>query len=139
MATTRATKRPSRTSKRTPVDGNRDILTVDGIPEGYVGRWVNDVDDRLQRFQDAGYEFLDAKGTKVGDKTVDGSGEESNESVISRNVGKGRVSYLMVQKEEWYDEDQQAKQTSVDEREAGIKSQAGMGEGLSGNVKIDKL
>lgn len=115
--TTKKTARPN----RIPVGANRDVLTVDGIPDGYVGRWVNDTEGRIQKFLDGGYEFVTEEGVTVGERTVDNSeGREKAGSVKSRAVGQGITAYLMAIKKEWYEEDQTAKASEIAENETEL-------------------
>jgi len=118
-------KRPS----RIPLGANRDVLTVEGVPEGYVGRWVNDdvSKNRIPRALDGGYEFVTDNGDIfVGDSTVDnmdavrrGTRPKSG-SVKCKNVGNGVVAYFMAIRKDWYEEDQKAKQDEIDANEADI-------------------
>lgn len=123
--------------RRIPVSGNRDILTVKGIPNGFVGRWVNDVPGRIAKFNDAGYEFADKDGLQVGERTVDSS--EGVDSRISKLVGKDDYgnpiyAYLMVQKKGWYDEDQQSKENDLLSKEQTMRNKE-KSEGFYGSVK----
>lgn len=122
--------RKTNTVKRTPVSGNRDILTVDGKEDGYEYRWVNDIDNRIQKFKDGGYELVEHDVT-VGQSTVDSA--QSVGTVKSKPVGKGTTSYLMRIKKEWHAEDQKAKQRSVAESEASLYERE---DGQYGNVQI---
>lgn len=68
------------------------------IPDGYIGRWVKDIDNRLEQFKQAGYEFVhNADGGK---KTLLSGGEKL---------------FLMMIKEEWYREDYEAQQNRVND------------------------
>jgi hypothetical protein len=109
--------------KRIPISGNRDILAVKNIPTGKVGRWVNDVDDRVLKFRQGGWEFVTDKSLTVGEKTVESS--SATGATISRQVGTKKnneplIAYLMVIAREWYDEDQARKQEEVDSSEESI-------------------
>lgn len=122
---------------RKPLSGARDVLTVDGVPRGYVPRWVNDTGDRILRFLEAGWEFLTTKGVTVGEKTVDQDPEGNIGSVVSKRVGsrdgQPLYAYLMVIEEEFYEEDQKEKYKVVDKTEAAIKAPK---EGQYGSVSI---
>jgi hypothetical protein len=124
-----------RETVRVPVSGNRDVLTVKGKEDGYVYRWVNDTDDRLYKFEQAGYEHVD-HDVKVGISSVNKG--NSVGKTVSKNVGKGTTSHLMRIKQEWYDEDQNAKQKQISETEAVMKRQLNSGiDGQYGKVKIE--
>ncbi len=125
-------RKPART-KRVPISGNRDVLTVSGIPKGYVARWVNDVDDRIQKFKAAGYEFVTDEGVTTGDRTVNNG--DNVGSVITKNVGGGVVGYLMAQRQEYYDEDQANSQAAIDETEAAITRKK---EGQYGSIELQR-
>lgn len=114
-------KAPSGRVTRTPV-GTRNILTVKGKDPNYEYRIVNDVDDRITQFQEAGYELVANDAVKVGDKRVNSTTSEG--SVKQMSVGQGTKAYLMRIKKEWYDEDQAVKQRQVNEIERATKEKA---------------
>lgn len=120
--------RETRSNTRTPVSGNRDVLNASGIPEGMVGRWVNDEDSsyRIQKFQKAGYEFVTSDGVTVGDRSANSTNGIG--SVVSRPVGGGKTAYLMAQRKDWYEEDQSAKQASIDSVENGFRKRGKKGD-----------
>lgn len=128
-----------RVSKRVPVSGNRDVLTVRGKEDGFNYRWVNDVDDgrRMGVFEKAGYEFVEKDGVSVGDITVDVSDRSTRSSVVQQNVGGGVTAFLMRQPTEWYDEDQANKQKDIADREVDMKRKLNSGaDGGYGNFDI---
>jgi len=104
--------------KRTPV-GQRNVLTVSGKEEGYVYRVVNDAADRVQQFLDAGYELVDANSIRVGDKRVNTASPEGTKAQVS--VGKGDKAFVMRIKDEYFKEDQAAKQAEIDRLEQTMK------------------
>lgn len=118
---TTAKGRASARVKRTPVT-ERQILTVKGKEPGYEYRIVNDVGDRVAMMQEHGYELVQAKDVQVGDRRINGTGPEG--SIAMTSVGQGIKGVVMRQREDWYKEDQQAKQARVDELEATIKQKA---------------
>lgn len=107
--------------KRTPV-GQRNILTVSGKEEGFVYRIVNDSGDRIQQFIDAGYELVNAADVRVGDKRVNSASPEGSKAQVT--VGKGEKAFVMRIKDEFYKEDQAAKQAEIDRLEQTIKQKA---------------
>lgn len=123
------TRGRSPAKKRVPVSGNRDILTVAGKNEDYFYRWVNDVDNRIQKFLDAGYVFAEPTGKLLGDSTT-----KTHESIARKGVGKGVTSYLMAIKKEWYEEDQLAKMERVDGREGSLNNSGH--DGRYGDIKL---
>jgi hypothetical protein len=111
---------------RTPI-GTRNKLTAPPR-EGYVRRFVNDVDGRIQMFEDAGYEAVRAP-TQVGDPMAGDSSQLG--SVVRKPVGGGVDAVLMEIPKEWYDEDQLAKEHRLKEKEKALLSEA-KGEGFDG-------
>ena len=128
MATIKETK-----VRRTPINGTRNRLSVRGKEPGFVYRIVNDTDDRIQTMQEIGYEIVTNQGITVGDNRIANPTQEGSPAQIS--VGQGTKAYVMRQKQEWFDEDQKAKQVRIDELEGSIKKDAESA-GLSGKIKI---
>lgn len=108
--------------KRTPINGTRNRLSVKGKEPGYQYRIVNDIDGRVQELQEAGYEIVADNSVSVGDKRIANPSKEGSPVKIS--VGQGVQAYLMRQKQEYFDEDQAAKQAVVNEMEDSIKRDA---------------
>lgn len=125
-------KAPSSRPLRVPVSG-RNILTVKGKEPGYVYRIVNDDGDRVERFQEGGYELVQTDSVKVGDNRV--SVPSSEGSVKQVSVGQGMKGYVMRIKKDFYDEDQRARDKRTDELEATTKKEALKG-GMTGSLKI---
>jgi hypothetical protein len=77
------------------VAAQRDKLNVLGLDTAnWYYRWVNDIDERLQVFKNAGYEFVAKTEVKsLGDPTIDAS--KGTDSRVRKGVGGGRVAYLM--------------------------------------------
>ena len=121
-------------SKRVPVSGNKNVMTVEGKDDGYVYRWVNDIDNRVQRFKAAGYENVDHE-VEVGDESANRGSVVGK--TVSKNVGHGTTSYLMRVKKEFYEEDMKEVQSTVDETEAAMKRSLNDGaDGRYGKVNI---
>lgn len=116
MANVKQAGQPVR-PKRIPVSGNRDILTVSDKDPNYVYRWVVDENNRIERFKAGGYETV-VDQLKVGEESV-ASGSQLG-SAVTKYAGGGKTLVLMRIPTEWYDEDQAAKQQSVDASEAEI-------------------
>jgi len=121
---------------RVPVGGRRNITTVNDTPAGYKDRWVNDGSGRLDRFKKAGYEHVSA--ADVGDSGVDGTHAEAG--VVSKDMGKGTTAYLMRQREDYFNDDQAAKQRDVDATEDSIRRDVKdkLKDGHYGSVIIDR-
>lgn len=126
--TSSASARPT----RTPISG-RNVLTVSGKEPGYTYRVVNDQGSRVAEFLDRGYELVEAADVRVGDKRVNATTPEGTKAQVS--VGKGEKAFVMRIKQDWYDEDQKAKQVQVNELEAAIKQNVS-GAADYGTVKI---
>lgn len=127
-------KAPERRVRRTPL-GVRNVLTVTGKEPGYEYRFVNDIGDRVQEFLDNGWEIVEKKDVRIGDKRL-GSPTAAEGTAATASVGRGTTAYVLRIKEEWYKEDQQAKQDYVDQTEAATKEKAL--DGTYGELKISR-
>jgi hypothetical protein len=128
-----ATEKTTTRTRRTPINGVRNKLNVRGQEPGYVYRIVNDIEDRVQTLQEMGYEIVTDKGVTVGDKRIANPTQEG--SPVKVSVGQGVQAYVMRQKQEWFDEDQKAKNARNDELEAQMKRDANEA-GFYGKLKI---
>ncbi len=129
MQNKEATKAASGRKQRTPLAGKQP-LAVRGKEPGYHYRIVNDKDDRVYDFIDAGYEVVGSE-VVVGDNRVDRPSEPGSVKQIS--VGGGDKAILMRIPEEFYQEDQAAKQVKLKQLEDTTKKDA-----LSGHYgKLD--
>lgn len=126
-------KAPSGRVSRTPI-GTRNILTVKGKDPNYVYRHVNDIDDRIQMFQEAGYELVQDESVQVGDKRVNAASSLGSAKAVS--VGQGTKAYLMRIKREWYEEDQAKKLSNVADIERATKEKAL--DGTYGDLKLSR-
>lgn len=126
-------KAPERRVRRTPI-GRRNVLTISGKEAGYEYRVVNDVGDRVQEFLDNGWEVVERDSVRVGDKRV-GSGTAEG-TVAEVSVGQGMKGIVLRIREDWYKEDQEAKQAHVDATEAATKEKAL--DGNYGKIEISR-
>lgn len=117
--------------KRVPVSGNRDILTVQNKEKGFHYRWVMDRGMRVSKFIQGGYEIAPDHGLIVGDARVGVSSQYGSTVVSTSQDGSNLV--LMRIKQEWYDEDQEAKAQAIIESEEAM---AELGEGQYGTTGI---
>lgn len=101
--------------KRIPI-GTRNILTAPERP-GYIRRFVNDVDGRISMFEDAGYEAVRVP-TQVGDPKAGDASQLG--SVVRKPVGGGKTAVLMEIPENYYAEDQLAKEQRLKEKEQAL-------------------
>jgi hypothetical protein len=109
-------------NKRVPLGVARSKLTVAGRP-GYVRRWINDYDGRLQNAQEGGYEFVLNENVKqIGDQDIDNENRDLG-ARVSRVVDKttGQRAYLMEIKADFYEEDQRSKVAKVEETDRRIR------------------
>lgn len=86
------------------------------VPDGMQGYWFNDKPGRLQQALEAGYTFISDEGSEL-----EGREGARSELVGTKEDGTPMHAYLMAIPKEWYQEDQQAKQASVDETDAAIR------------------
>lgn len=114
-------KAPSGRVTRTPI-GTRNVLTVKGKDPNYVYRIVNDKDDRVQQFQEAGYVIDTDDSIAVGDKRVNAASSVGSTKQLS--VGQGTKAFVMKIKREWYEEDQAVKLHQVNEVERATREKA---------------
>ena len=105
-----ATERTRKT--RTPLDGNsRSRLRVDGKDADFEYYIVNDIDGRIARMQEAGWEVVTEDSVKIGDRRITVPGQEGSAKTVS--VGNGVTGVLMKIKREWWEEDQASKQENA--------------------------
>lgn len=106
--------------RRTPLSA-RNRLDIKNKKPGLMYRIVNDVEDRVSRMQEQGYEIVSAEEAgMIGDKRVDNISAPGSSSYVS--VGQGVKAVAMAIKREWYDEDQASKQRRVDDSEQTMKT-----------------
>lgn len=120
--------------KRVPL-GTRNVLTAPK-KSGFVRRFVNDDQDRIQAFIDAGYTVVKDDSIQVGDDKI---GKVSHTgSMVNPSVGSGKRAVLMEIKEEFYNADQaeRAKKTKAIEDEMQRNKSQSYHDGLSGTVSI---
>jgi hypothetical protein len=100
---------------RVAFSANRKRLQVDENFPGFITRWFNDQDDRLQRAEAAGYAFVHRKEVgQVGDKDISNGNTDVN-SRVSRVVGRTAQNapiraYFMKIPQAFYNEDQAKKE-----------------------------
>jgi len=128
----------TRQGTRIPVASNRAPLVVRNFDhDNFAGRWVDDRDDRIAMFLDAGYEFVpkSVKNSSV-DKTVDSS--SGLDSRMTKPGGKGKTLYLMQLPKKFFNEDQLAKQKEIDDTERAIYD-PGAGGAVDENVDYGQV
>ena len=102
---------------------------------GYVRRWVNDTEGRINLFTEGGWLPVE---TKEGIETANKSKlvEAPMGSIMTRHVGNGMKAVLMEIKEEFYQEDQAAKAEQIDATEKDILSRRS--EGQYGDITVKR-
>lgn len=143
--TNRPANRPDAGTKRVPVSGMRDILTVFGKDDEFEYRFVKDTTEggaRIMRYKRGGWDFTrpgKASEIIVGEEAVYKS-KSGGGSIIRYPTGEQWL-YLMQIRKDWYNEDQQAKADAIDATEASMtedKSSDSNDLGQYGQVKISR-
>lgn len=114
-------KAPAGRAKRVPV-GTRGVIPRFQMEDGYQYRIVNDTDDRIERFEEAGWEMIDSAALKKSERRVNSPAPEGSKARIS--VGQGTQGYIMRQRDEYYVADQAEKQDRVTASEETMRQQA---------------
>jgi len=115
MSNSRQSEQKEDRKKRVPFGAHRTKLQVTDEIKGYVMRWFNDQNGRIQQALDGGYEYVNKKEVPklgIGDGQLHQENSDLN-SRVSKVVSRGEPiirAYLMKIKKEWYDEDQVAKE-----------------------------
>lgn len=107
-----------RASRRSSINGTRNVLNISGKEPGFVYRVVNDVGDRIEQLKAIGYEIVEDSAVQVGDRRIANPTKEG--SPVKVSVGGGIQGYVMRIKQEWYDEDKAKKDAHVDNIEKGL-------------------
>ena len=111
-----------RTTRRANVNGQRNVLTVQGKEPGFQYRIVNDTGDRISQFKEMGYELVQDNNIQVGDRRIMSPTKEG--SPVKVSVGNDTQAYVMRIKDEWYEEDKVAKAEHIKETERGMLREA---------------
>ena len=107
-----------RASRRSSINGTRNVLNISGKEPGFVYRVVNDVGDRIEQLKAIGYEVVEDSQVQVGDRRIANPTKEG--SPVKVSVGGGVQGYVMRTKQEWYDEDKAKKDAHVNSIEKGL-------------------
>jgi len=107
--------------QRTPL-ANRSVLGVKGRDPDYMYRIVNDVGDRINSFQEAGWEIVADKDVTIGDRRCGRASQDG--SGVTVPVGNGVQGYLLRQKKAYYQEDQDFKEKTIRDLERSMKQDA---------------
>lgn len=122
--------------QRIPVASSRAPLVVKGLDQkNFFARWVADIDERIQNFLNAGYEFVNRDQIQsAGVKTVETT--NSTDTRVSKPGGRGVTLYLMRQPMKFYKEDRKAKDREIDLTEESIKPSKEKDGANFGKVKL---
>lgn len=135
--------------ERLPLAQHRDKLTVKGKDPDYQYRFVKDTCDivtdkegntqlrpgnRILRFQQAGWEFVEGSSVDVGQNHVYKT--ENIGSIVRIPAGTNEFLYLMRIRKEWYEEDQRTKEKNILDAETQLSGPA-KDHGMYGSVSID--
>lgn len=123
--------------KRIPLR-QRNVLTVEDKfkREDFEYRFVNDREDRISIFEDAGWEKVmdDQRVIEVGDDSI--RREKRDGTPVTKNVGGGQVAFLMKIPKDIYDEEQAIKQREIEQSEEAMRQAALNEKGRYGKVKF---
>lgn len=111
-----------RSTRRSSINGTRNVLNISGKEPGFVYRVVNDTGDRIEQLKAIGYEIVEDSNVQVGDRRIANPTKEG--SPVKVSVGGGVQGYVMRIKEEWYNEDKAKKDAHVDNTEKGMLKEA---------------
>lgn len=125
----------TRTPRRTPQAGRRNKLTLTNKEPGFVYRIVNDTDGRVAELQERGYEVVKDDSVQVGDKRVAKDTPIGSPRTVA--VGGGIKGVVMRQREDYYNEDQAAKEASIRELEVQMEGAREV-DGQYGKIKISR-
>ena len=131
-----STERPA----RVPVSGNRDILTVAGKDPSFAYRWILDSSENGQRIMKFNKAWWDLVHSDDGQHTVGQDMVYKSEnvgSIIRVPAGSGNFYYLMRIPKEYYNKDQDLKQSDITDHEKAI-TQTDSDNGQYGNIKISR-
>jgi hypothetical protein len=133
-------RRPSEEKpKRIPINGNRNHFSSEGLDtDNFHYCWVNDMinnsDDNISKYLEAGYEFTyrDSNGK---DTTTDPDrGSSLTNMKISKAVGVNRTAYLMRVPLAIYEQDLAEYHDKIDANEEEWKNRS---EGQYGKIEVD--
>ena len=128
-------KREGRPRTRVPIS-IRNVLKWDDQDPAYQYRWVNDNEDRIQRFKGAGWNLVESKDHAGGNRST---GDPSKlASYVEKSVGSGTKAVLMRIDKQYYEEDQKVKQEEVDEIERSMDPRNRDGGSWEGKIEIER-
>ena len=119
--------------ERIPVAEQRDKLSVAGQKKDRHYHWINDNSDgqRINMLETAGYRIETDKSLTIGTRKTsdsDGQGSAHRKFAGTDKEGNKIYTYLMSIDMKFYEEDQLAKQSLIDMKEQGSRTQGDYGE-----------
>lgn len=102
-------------AERVPLGTPKAKLAFPDRP-GYMRRVINDIGDRVIRAERGGWQFVEDER----ERDESGRGKRVSMTVGTKPDGTPMWAYLMEIREEFYQEDQKAKQSAINETEAAI-------------------
>lgn len=138
----RADNQPRNRPKRVPFSATSQKTQVDFLDEDFhkkwQARWINDQRSRIQRAQQAGYEFVEAEEViGIGGQDLRANTDQGSRvsMVVTGPVdGNPEVrAYLMKLRRDWYNEDQN------DKRQKQKESQTAMLQGQAGGANVENV
>lgn len=133
-------REPTARRARVPFGAATSVLDVpvDSLDPAYVYRWFNDDGDRIGRAEQAGYEAVETPPAS-GRETGAGLGSSRTQLVGKTSEGRAQRAVLMRIPKEWNAEDQQAKQSRVDEVDKAIHAGYRGDAAAAGELTVDKV
>jgi hypothetical protein len=121
------------TRKRTPINGYRNILSIEGQEPGWHYCWVEA--ENVPKYENADYEFV-THDCVVGDRKINAASQIGGK--ISIPGGNGMTLYAMRVLEEYYQEDFEAVQNEISEKESAMKRELNSKtDGRYGSVSVE--
>jgi len=133
---------PRNRPTRIPFSANSQKMQVEYVDQDFFNAWVphwfNDQRGRIERAQNAGYQFVDeSEVIGLGGQDLHANNNEGSQvSMVVTGPVDGNpevTAYLMKIKKEWYDEDQLTKLKKRQQGEAMIH------EGQAGGVAVENV
>ena len=133
--------KPTNRPKRVPLSAQRQNLLKSEPRKGFVQRWVNTEDGRVESFKLAGWTPADGSADNNHRRAQDGSNVGSiAEKVVNRDPNAAyKTAVLMEIPEELYREDQLAKYKKIDDAEKAFDPAKQSQDGADyGEMKLSK-
>lgn len=128
-----APKRAVRPS-RVPINGYRDVLSVEGQEPGWHYSWITDAN--VARMEMAGFDFVE-HDVVVGNRRINAASQIG--SKVSIPGGNGVTLFLMRCPDELYDEEMELMHKEIDEKERALIGNLNSNQdGRYGKVEISR-